>query len=130
MLLKPENSTDTNELFECHSEYDVYQYNHGYGDVYKAKVRISGYDRKSVWEQLDANKPAYDELSMTRGLRGIKELEPGTILGFISHIDTTVTSKYERERPHFFMMEITYVKNPLDISFREFVKDYFIYGGQ
>lgn len=60
MLLKPENSTDTNELFEC------------YGDVYKAKVRISGYDRKSVWKQLDANKPAYDELSMTRGLRGIK----------------------------------------------------------
>jgi hypothetical protein len=111
MLLKPENSTDTNELFECHGEYDVYQYNHGYGDVYKAKVRISGYDRKSVWDQLDANKP-------------------GTILGFISHIDTTVTSKYERERPHFFMMEITYVKNPLDISFREFVKDYFIYGGQ
>jgi hypothetical protein len=62
--------------------------------------------------------------------RGIKELEPGTILGFISHIDTTVTSKYECERPHFFMMELTYVKNPLDISFREFVKDYFQYGGQ
>lgn len=50
MLLKPENSTDTNELFECHGEYDVYQYNHGYGDVYKATIRISGYDRKSVWE--------------------------------------------------------------------------------
>lgn len=30
MLLKPENSTDTNELFECHGEYDVYQYNYGY----------------------------------------------------------------------------------------------------
>lgn len=114
MLLKPENSTDTTELLECHGEYDVYQYNHGYGDVYKATIRISG----------------YDELSMTRGLRGIKELEPGTILGFISHIDTTVTSKYERERPHFFMMELTYVKNSLDISFREFVKDYFKYGGQ
>lgn len=38
MLLKPENSTDTNELFECHGEYDIYQYNHGYGDVYKANV--------------------------------------------------------------------------------------------
>lgn len=38
MLLKPENSTDTNELFECHGEYDVYQYNHGYGDVYKATM--------------------------------------------------------------------------------------------
>lgn len=130
MLLKPENSTDANEVFECHGEYDVYQYNHSYGDVYKAMIRISGYDRKAVWEQLDANKKAYNELSMTRGLIGIKELEPGTILGFISHIDTTVTSKYECERPHFFMMEITYVKNPLDISFREFVKDYFIYGGQ
>lgn len=55
MLLKPENSTDTNELFECHGEYDVYQYNHGYGDVYKATIRISGHDRKAVWEQLDAN---------------------------------------------------------------------------
>ena len=62
MLLKSENSTDTNELFERHGEYDVYQYNHGYGDVYKAKVRISGYDRKSVWEQLDANKPVLEEL--------------------------------------------------------------------
>lgn len=30
MLLKPENSLDTRELFECHGEYDVYQYNHGY----------------------------------------------------------------------------------------------------
>lgn len=110
MLLKPENSTDTHEVFECHGEYDVYQYNHGYGDVYKATIRISGHDRKAVWEQLDANKQAYNELSMTRGLRGIKELE--------------------RERPHFFMMELTYVKNPLDISFREFVKDYFQYGGQ
>lgn len=130
MLLKPENSTDTNEVFECHGEYDVYQYNHSYGDVYKAMIRISGHDRKAVWEQLDANNQAYNKLSMTRGLIGIKELEPGTILGFISHIDTTVTSKYERECPHFFMMELTYVKNPLDISFREFVKDYFKYGGQ
>jgi len=130
MLLKPENSTDTNELFECHGEYDVYQYNHGYGDVYKATIRISGHDRKAVWEQLDANKQDYNKLSMTRGLRGIKELEPGTILGFISHIDTTVTCKFELERPHFFMMELTYVKHPLDISFREFVKDYFQYGGQ
>lgn len=35
MLLKPENSTDTNELFECHGEYDVYQYNHGFKPINK-----------------------------------------------------------------------------------------------
>lgn len=48
MILKPENSTDTTEVFECHGEYDVYQYNHGYGDVYKATIRISGHDRKAI----------------------------------------------------------------------------------
>ena len=116
MLLKPENSVDAHEVFECHGEYDVYQYNHGYGDVYKAMIRISGHDRKAVWEQLDSNKKPYNEISITRGLRGVPELEPGTILGLISYIDTTVTSKYERECPHFFMMELTYVKNPLDIK--------------
>lgn len=130
MLLQPENIVDTRELFECHGEYDVYQYNHGHGDVYKATIRISGHSRKDIWEQLEENKKPYNELSITRGLRGVPELEPGTILGFISHIDTNVTTKYELERPHFFMMELTYVKNPLDISFREFVKDYFKYGGQ
>lgn len=58
MLLKPENSTDTTEVFECHGEYDVYQYNHGYGDVYKATIRISGHDRKLFGNNLtQTNQP-------------------------------------------------------------------------
>ena len=130
MLLKPENSTDTNEVFECHGEYDVYRYSRGFGDVYEATVRISGRDRKAVWEQLDSNKKLYNELSLARGLRGVPELKPGTILGFISFIDSKVHKSNDPERLYYFIMELIYVKNPLDISFREFVKDYFQYGGQ
>jgi hypothetical protein len=130
MLLKPENSGDSHELFECHGEYDVYRYSRGFGDVYEATVIISGRDRQSVWEQLDYNKKPYNDLSLTRGLRGVPELEPGTILGFISFIDSKVHKSNNPERPYYFMMELIYVKNPLDISFREFVKDYFQYGGQ
>lgn len=130
MLLKPENSMDDHEAFECHGEYDVYRYSRGFGDVYEATVRISGRDRQALWEQLDYNKKQYKELSLTRGLRGIPELEPGTILGFISFIDSKVHKSNDPEHPYYFIMEIIYVKNPLDISFREFVKDYFQYGGQ
>lgn len=130
MLLKPENSTDTTELLECHGEYNVYRYSRGFGDVYEATVRISGRDRNAVLEQLDSNKKPYNELSLTRGLIGVPELEPGTILGFISFIDSKVHKSNDPERPYYFIMELIYVKNPLDISFREFVKDYFQYGGQ
>lgn len=129
MLLQPENSVDTCELFECHVEYDVYRYTRGFGDVYEATIRISGRDRKAVLAQLDDNQKLYNELSLTRGLRGVPELEPGTILGFISFIDSKVHKSNDPERPYYFMMEMIYVKNPLDISFREFVKDYFKYGG-